>query len=108
MDEAVHGCKHGGCALQAAGEQAMIAGAAATPSRCLQTVPVVVGGPETDGACPPAPAGALPTQPDSVDENSKLCAADWQQALVRRSQHCAVLLASASSHGIGRGHCSCA
>lgn len=54
------------------------------PSCCLQTVPVVVGGPETNGTCPPAPVGALPTQPDSVDETSQLCDADWQQALVRR------------------------
>lgn len=54
------------------------------PSCRPQTVPVVVGGPETNGTCPPAPAGALPTQPDSVDETSQLCDADWQQALVRR------------------------
>lgn len=35
-----------------------------------------------DGACPPAPEGALPVPPDSVDEASPLCAADWLQALV--------------------------
>lgn len=52
------------------------------PTSCLQTVPVVVAGPEADGSCPPAPAGAQPTQPDSVDETSKACDAEWQQALV--------------------------
>lgn len=52
------------------------------PACCMQMVPVVTAGPGKDGACPPAPEGALPVPPDSVDETSQLCAADWLQALV--------------------------